>query len=234
MGISQASHTDLKGIRDIWEERFTTDKEYLEIMFNRIMPFCTSYVYKNEAGKILSAASFMPMEFIDTSKQKSLEGWYMFGVATLENASGNRLAAKTILYAIDKISTKGYHFIFERPANQDLNSYYLKLGFSKPIKRIPFTFKTDSITGSSGNKQGINKTKYTAQCILEQIEEHFKKRFVWKTPDILEGLIEIGEVEYHNSTLTSNTKEATFIAINPLNGIAPEIFNNAFFCFPME
>lgn len=234
MGISPASCADLKGIRAIWEERFTTDKEYLEIMFNRIIPFCTSYVYKNEAGKILSAASFMPMEFIDTSKQKSLEGWYMFGVATLENASGNRHAAKTILYAIDKISTKGYHFIFERPANQDLNSYYLKLGFSKSIKRIPFIFKTGSITGSSGNKQGTNKTKYTAQCILEQIEEQFKKRFVWKAPDILEGLIELGEVEYHNSTLSSITKEDTYIAINPLNGVTPETFNNTFFCFPME
>ena len=48
MAIVIATVPDYKGIRTIWEERFTTESKYLEVMFTRIMPLCTSYIYKNE------------------------------------------------------------------------------------------------------------------------------------------------------------------------------------------
>ena len=135
MPIKVASREEFEGIRRIWEEQFTTDTEYLQTMFTRIMPLCTSYIHK-EGDKILSVASFMPMQFKDSSSGTELLGWYMFGVATLKEAQGRKLAAGIILEAIKEFGSKNYHFIFERPAYQSLNSYYLKLGFSKPEKKI--------------------------------------------------------------------------------------------------
>ena len=48
MQISKADTADFAGIRAIWEEQFTTDSEYLNIMFGEIMPKCTSYVSKTD------------------------------------------------------------------------------------------------------------------------------------------------------------------------------------------
>ena len=230
MAIVIATVPDYKGIRTIWEERFTTESEYLEVMFTRIMPLCTSYIYKNEDGEILAVASFMPMKFIDSTQNTVLHGWYMFGVATLEKAEGKRLAAQTISYAIDDISTKNYQFVFERPANQQLNNYYLKLGFSKAIKKIPFTFNTGKDRCSSGNKTENTFHKPSPECIVEQISDFFYRKFIWEKPEILQSLIELGELEAHSSEIS----DETYIAINSLNGTPPNAFDNAFFCFPME
>ena len=230
MAIFIATGADYKGIRSIWEERFTTESEYLEVMFSRIMPLCTSYIYKNEKGDILSVASFMPMKFIDSTQNDVLHGWYMFGVATREKAEGKRLAAQTISYAIDDISTKNYQFIFERPANQQLNNYYLKLGFSKALKRAPFAFSSRKDQCSSGNTAESCNQKTLPEYILEQIEMSFERKFIWENPKILQALIALGELESH----PTEANDETYIAINPLNGTPSETFDDAFFCFPME
>ena len=230
MAISIATEADYKGIRTIWEERFTTESEYLEVMFSRIMPLCTSYIYKNEDREILSVASFMPMKFIDSIQNNVMYGWYMFGVATLIKAEGKRLATSTISYAVNDISTKNYQFIFERPANQQLNNYYLKLGFSKTLKRAPFVFNTCEERCSPGNTAGSCNQKTLPEYILEQIEMNFERKFLWENPEILQLLIDLGELESH----PIEVPDKTYIAINPLNGTSPDSFNNAFFCFPME
>ena len=230
MAISIATEADYKGIRTIWEERFTTESEYLEVMFSRIMPLCTSYIYKNEDREILSVASFMPMKFIDSIQNNVMYGWYMFGVATLEKAEGKRLAANTISYAIDDISTKNYQFIFERPANQQLNNYYLKLGFSKTLKRAPFAFNTGEKGCSPGNTAESCNQKTLPKYILEQIEMNFERKFIWENQEILQALIDLGELESHPIEVS----DETYIALNPLNGTVSETFDNAFFCFPME
>lgn len=230
MAIVIATYSDFKGIRTIWEKRFTTESEYLEVMFTRIMPQCTSYIYRNDDGEILSVASFMPMKFIDSTQNIVMHGWYMFGVATLEKAEGKRLAASTISYAIDDISTKNYQFIFERPANQQLNNYYLKLGFSKTLKRAPFTFNNRKERCSPGNISEVYPQKPLPEHIVEQINKNFKRKFLWENLEILQSLIDLGELEAH----PTEVPDETYIAINPLNGTASETFDNAFFCFPME
>lgn len=233
MQISIAQKEDIEGIRKIWEEQFTSDKEYLEVMFNRIIPLCTSYIYK-EAAEVLSVASFMPMKFIDSSIGLEYEGWYMFGVATLNKAKGRRLAAKIIIQASEEIETKNYHFIFERPANQSLNKYYLKLGFTKSLNRIPHRFPTQFKSCSSGNNTTASPQETLAEGILEEIRENYARRMEWQNLRLLENLIKLGELEWNNNNLSSKEDETTYIAIKTLNGIAPQTFNGCFFCFPME
>lgn len=234
MAISIAAPSDYDGIRAIWEERFTADEKYLRVMFSKIIPLCTSYVYKNADGEIVSVASFMPMKHIDSAKNATLRGWYMFGVATLEKATGKRLAANTISYATEDISRSGYHFIFERPANQSLNNYYLKLGFSKALKRLPMAFSTLPKECSTENKPGNSHPITAPEYILEQINRKYNKKFLWENNGVLEGLIELGELDEHINSEGFNTAESTYIAINPLNDTPSDTFNHTFFCFPME
>lgn len=233
MQFVKADIQDLAGIRTIWEEQFTTDCTYLDMMFGKIMPQCTSYVCK-EGAKIISVLSLMPMRFIDDMAGIKLNGWYMFGVATLKEYWGKRIAAQTIEYTSSCLEKDGYSFIFERPAKQTLNGYYTKLGFSKQLGYIPHHFKTAQNHGSTGNIIAETDAKIIAKTILEEIRESHPKRFEWKNLTILQPLIEIGELEFHNATYCKTPPEGVFISIKAMNKTPEEIFNNTFFCFPME
>ncbi len=233
MGVTVAEISDFAGIRRIWEEQFTTDAEYLQVMFNQIIPLCTNYIYK-EGEEVLSVSSFMPMKFYDSTKNMELNGWYMFGVATLKKAQGEKMASKTILEAIRQFGSKNYHFIFERPANQGLNKFYLKLGFSKSLKKVPYRFVSPEEDGSSWNTGCNSEAKACSKRVLNEIQLRFPKRFEWADTQLLEGLIALGEVEYNNNNISNSTEENTYIAINALNNIDPDSFSGTFFCFPME
>ena len=233
MHFAKADIEDLAGIRSIWEEQFTTESEYLDIMFGEIMPHCTSYVCK-EGTRIISALSLMPMHFIDDTTCTRLNGWYMFGVATLKEYWGKRIAAKSIEYASSIIEKDGYSFIFERPASQTLNEYYSKLGFSKQLEYIPYHFKASESYGSTGNIITESGIKDLAKTVLEEIRNNHCKRFEWKNLSILQSLIKIGELEFHNTTYCKTQAEGVFISIKTMNAIPDKIFNQTFFCFPME
>ena len=233
MQFAKADIQNLEGIRSIWEEQFTTDCTYLDIMFRKIMPQCTSYVCK-EGARIISTLSLMPMYFIDDITGIKLSGWYMFGVATLKEFWGKRLAAQTIEFSSLCIEKDGYSFIFERPANQTLNGYYSKLGFTKPLNYISHHFKTPQSYGSTGNITAETNTKIVAEKILKEIRQNHPKRFEWKNLTILQSLIQIGELEFNNTNYCKTPPENVFISIKTINKTPEEIFNNTFFCFPME
>ena len=237
MQISQAETADFAGIRSIWEEQFTTDSGYLNIMFGEIIPQCTSYVCKIN-GRIVSALSLMPMLFIDKIKGIELGGWYMFGVATLKEFWGKRIAAQMIEHVCSCEEKAGYSFIFERPATPELNRYYYNLGFTKHLEYIPHVFEPLASNSSTGNnqlkKQAETDSTEVAKTILKNVRTHHSRRFEWKKIEILESLIKLGELEFHNTTYCKTPPQGIFISIRTLNNISPETFNNSFFCFPME
>ena len=237
MQISKADTADFAGIRAIWEEQFTTDSGYLNIMFGEIMPKCTSYVSKTD-NRIVSALSLMPMHFIDELTGIKLSGWYMFGVATLKGFWGKRIAAQMIEYTCSCEEKAGHSFIFERPATPDLNRYYYNLGFTKHLKYIPHVFESPVSNSSTGNnqlkKQAETDSTEVAKTILKDIKTHHPQRFEWENTQIVESLIKLGELDFHNTTYCKTPPQGVFISIRTLNNTSAETFNNSFFCFPME
>lgn len=235
-----SAEKDFQGIRKIWEERFTTDQIYLNTIFEKVFPLCRSYVFYGDNNRILSTISLMPMRFYAPSlstnnKEGYLKGFYMFGVATLREATGKHLAANLIKHACRELAIEGYDFIFERPANQSLNNYYMNLGFSTSIPKIPYRFNLENSTGSTENNHRKISTKSTAESILSELRIEFSKRFEWADTAILEGLLELGELQEHINAYTQKTsKEETYIAVKALSGIEPSTFSDTFFCFPME
>lgn len=231
--IKIAAAEDIPWIRRVWEKIFTTDKQYLDTIFSEVFPYCKTYVY-TENNEILSVASLLPMLFHTPQKETPLKGFYLFGVATLSKAQGRKLAANIIQHIICELTSEGYEFIFERPANQALNDYYLNLGFSIQLPKIPYQFKLDNQECSPGNSLGFLRRKNHAESILTSIRENFSTRFEWKEKASLEGLISLGELESHNSTYTATPTDEVYIAVKILSNADSSIFNDAFFCFPME
>lgn len=224
---------DFDGIRKIWEERFTTDAHYLNTLFSRIMPHCRSYIHQ-ENREILSVISLMPMVHY-TKKGSTGNGWYMFGVATLRKAEGKKLAANLIRKAEEDLKTEGFSFIFERPANQSLNKYYLNLGFSISVPKHPYPFSMlDCSTNGPVATENIPESPLS-EAITSGIMRDFERKFIWKKNEILEGLIALGELREHLLGYKSDPdQKETYIAVNPLDSPNPEIYRNTFFCFPME
>lgn len=225
---------EFDGIRKIWEERFTTCQVYLNTIFKEIFPLCKSYIC-TAGSRVVSVISLMPMRFVSPTLQTNIQGFYMFGVATLKEFEGKRIAAKLIEHASAEATTEGYDFIFERPANQSLNNYYFKLGFTISLPKLPYRFETGHPQGSTENITCNKDIESTAQSILSGIRENFPTRFEWENTQLLKGLIALGELEEHNAsyTPTANSGE-TYIAVKNLSQTTSELFENSFFCFPME
>ncbi len=224
---------DFDGIRKIWEERFTTDATYLNTLFTRIMPQCRSYIHQ-ENGEILSVISLMPMVHY-TKEGSTGNGWYMFGVATLRKAEGKKLAANLIRKASEDLKTEGFSFIFERPANQSLNKYYLNLGFSISVPKLPYPFNILDWSKKEPDPTENMMEAHLPEAITSGIMRDFESKFIWKKNEILEGLIALGELREHLLGYKPDPdQKETYIAVNPLDSPNPEIYRNTFFCFPME
>ena len=235
MAIELATDTaDFSGIRKLWEERFTTCQSYLDTLFREVFPLCKSYVHKID-GETVSVASFMPMKFISPNSEHILKGFYMFGVATTQAHEGKGLAVQLIKYAIENFSTEAYDFVFERPANQSLNNYYFKLGFSYSLPKQPHLFNLQETGGSTKNIPNKTTALPSPEAVLNEIKDKFPKRFEWENTKILEGLINLGEVEYNNEIYQKEwNPEETYIAINTLSKTDPQLFKDSFFCLSME
>lgn len=233
--ICIASPNEFPDIRKIWEEKFPAEKEYQDIMFSEIIPRCTNYIIKAREEGVISAISLMPMKFINEEKNVSLNGWYMFGVATKSGFEGSGYASALINHAISELERDNYGFIFERPANQLLINFYLKFGFTKLLKRQKYSIQhcqqPDITTGNISKRE----IETVSNHILTEIRSIFKTRFEWTDPELLPALIKLGEAEQHNGFQTPESlQEECFIAVKPLNSTSEEVFDNAFFCFPME
>ena len=234
---------DFIDIRSIWEERFTTDETYLNTIFKCIFPLCRSYIHVME-GKAVSVISLMPMNYVwegcqelngSNKKYSPLKGFYLFGVATLKIFEGKKLAAGLINYATGLLTTEGYDFIFERPANQLLNKYYFNLGFTVSLPKVQHTFPITKGNNSTRATLKSQNKKSLSDAILTSITTEHSRRFEWDNKELIEGLLLLGELDEHlkHNTSTPNPKE-TFIAIKILSNIPATIFKDAFFCFPME
>ena len=231
--INIATEEDILWIRRVWEKIFTTDKQYLDTIFSKVFPYCKSYTY-TENNEVLSVASLLPMLFYSPNTEKPLRGYYMFGVATLAKARGRKMAANLIQHLSSDLALEGYDFIFERPANQSLNKYYLNLGFSIQLPKLPYKFNINETVCSSGNNIRLKSSKTSAEAILASIRDNFHKRFEWENKASLEGLISLGELEAHNNTYTDKPDDEVYIAIKPLKTLDSSFFEGTFFCFPME
>lgn len=233
--ISIATAYDLLKIREIWDEMFPAEKEYQDFIFSEIIPLCTNYIIKECSGAVVSVISLMPMNFVNDIEMLQLKGWYMFGVATKSGFEGKGYASSLISHTISELQRNGYDFIFERPANQELINFYLKFGFTKLIKKQRYSLQhiqTLKITPYNTPQRDIETI---SDQILTEIRDDFKTRFEWANTTFLKKLIELGEIDRHNELQTSESlQERCFIAVKILNNTPDSIFNNAFFCFPME
>ncbi len=219
--IRLATKSDIEGIKTIFKERFTTDKEYLNMVFSYLFPKSKCYIYKDNE-KICSTLFLIPITY--NTPSNSYNGYYLYGVATLKTETGKGLAKK-LLNHIKEISIKeNKDFIICRPAEESLFKYYTKLGYYIQLAKVPF--KISPIISMY-----LSSPNIASQLLQSEISQ-YPNHFMWSL-DLLEYMITIGEIESHIKTQNSNI--SNFLLLNPLNPELNQINTiESLFIFPME
>lgn len=220
--IRLASRTDIPKIETIFKERFTSDKDYLNMVFTYLFPLSECYIYQEE-DKVSSTLFLIPIKY--NTPHNTYNGYYLYGVATLKEAEGKGLAQKLLQYAAMEATKKDKDFIICRPAEQSLVGYYSKLNYNIHLSKVPF-----KISGI------VNMYLPTPQIAIQFLKGDISKypyHFSW-SDEILEYMFNIGEIESHQKT--QDLKEECYILLNTLNkNIESDIsLRDSLFLFPME
>ncbi len=174
-GIRLAGKGDICAIRRIWQDIFTTDEAYLDIIFNCLYPLLDAFVYTID-GEVVSVAFAIPIRLVKkdgantdltpySSKivesgsstfersdniKKGHNGRYLYGVATIEQVRGRGLSRKLVKHISGHYTAAGEDFIITRPAEESLFPFYKAQGFSIPLYRRETTLSLKQLKQSAG------------------------------------------------------------------------------------
>lgn len=245
-GIRVAGKGDICAIRQIWHDIFTTDEAYLDIIFNSLYPLLDAFVY-TIAGKIVSVAFAIPITLVqkdeattnlttESSKimesgcnstceclnksTKRLNGRYLYGVATIEEARGKGLSRKLVKQIREHYTAAGEDFIITRPAEESLFSFYKSQGFTQSLYRREITICNST---ASQNRSESNSPVFYSSDNIQEIQSRldaaklytlrkdiYRNYFEWSSP-ILECIIKLARAE-DNLIKYYPDKEKYFIA----------------------
>lgn len=134
----------------MWEEAFTRDNDYLNLVFSKLFPIADSFIcYENDhaASSIFVIPTYLQLYTFTNNTSKFLinkhitpslkKGGYLYGVCTFKEKSGKGYSTMLIDY-IHKYYSDKLDFLITRPANEELFRFYIKRGFTVQIHKNPF------------------------------------------------------------------------------------------------
>lgn len=143
-GIAGASHK--KQLSAIWKTCFNADDGFMKIFIDKCLPASVTYIVE-EKGEIISSSTVMPLKYIGASAH-TMNGGYLYGVCTMPEYRGRRLAARLMEFAENDSMERGMEFMVTRPASASLFKYYENLGYSQYLYRQNITIPLFAESGS--------------------------------------------------------------------------------------
>lgn len=252
--VQKAAKADIPQIKAIWEECFTTDQEYLNLVFRTLFALSGVYVYK-EKREVLSSLFLIPVTYVNSQGDR-LRGVYLYAVATPGKARGRKLSIKMVEYLSGELKRQGENFIITRPAENSLVNFYKKQGFDTEIQigkfelAPEFARKFHQFLNDPDKKSKICPLREMAALLFNDIAGTYPERFEWNIP-ILQFMIETDEFsrfpvrepdvlhpgESIRSLPENSVPETTippFALLKSLTDLPGESYKNAFFNFTME
>jgi len=226
--IRLATIKDYPGIRNVWENCFTTDTEYLDLFFNHCNSK-VSIVYEID-GKIVSSLHTLPISYISSSHNAGYKtcfpGLYLYGVGTLPEYRGNGYSSSLLSHLENKSQKLGWDFIITHPAEPTLIDFYKKNGYCLPIfekEKLPFCEKKSNILDYSG----IDLFRIRKKLLKSN---YFEWSHIMLSYIIQEAKLNPEEPTAHISEI----KKYPHALINPLSVFFSIDQNKAIFSFTME
>ncbi len=204
--VEVASDSDSKQLCSIWKEAFSLDDDYLDHLFTNLFPCGKILTLKGIKSstldeQILSTFVLHPITFI--SEEITLNGYYISYVATPKVERGNNYFSQLLNLAKDFYHDKD--FLLIRPAEDWLDNFYHRLGFTTPIYNPTFSNfyrKSYSSTPHLGNNNFSESNN-----IGNIINLLYKPCFVWDN-SIYNFIQKDAPLNFATSTLLSELNEA--------------------------
>ncbi len=125
-----ACEQDRESITQIWKSCFGDSNEYIALyLSNRFETENMLVIYEDK--KPVSMASMLPVQVTIDGQKRAAR--YVYAVATLPAYRGKGYASKIINYASKKYKEP----LLLQPAQESLERYYTKLGFTKTFQESP-------------------------------------------------------------------------------------------------
>lgn len=262
--LPESDYTDYKEIIEVWRAVFTNDSTYLSLVLKDLLPFCKNYVIR-QSGEVVSAAAAIPLDlkWPDKGKTKTVSGYYLYGVATLEKARGKGLSRSIVKRIIEESRKEGKKFIITRPAEPSLFNFYKSQGFSlelfkeraytkeiPPVERVRYPL-TGKILKKLREEYFIRKLGVPLYCFEEKVLTHiinttlydggdafyinFKREKLFCITTINQALSTI-EIAESSIPIKTQTKKELFALILPVTQASEEFppLARGIFDFPME
>ncbi len=130
--IRLAAPSDARQLKDLWQEVFQEDEEYLRAFFQCLFRPENALV-QEEDGRIVSALHMVPYDFRDGDEVHPM--LYLYAIATLQGYRSRGLGRALTEAAFPIARERGFSGVFLVPAEESLFQWYRKMGFFVELER---------------------------------------------------------------------------------------------------
>jgi len=167
-----ANPSMISQLKDIWQECFGDEMEYIDFFFDNILK--KAPYYKNLLVALDGIAPVCMLTMIPAwiqLKSKKKKVYYIYGVATTQSHRGRGYAAGLLAYA-GELAQKEDAALMLVPASESLFTYYEKLGFATGfyIKKETYDRKEENEKIYAKEKES-NILKFSPTVQVSEIEE---------------------------------------------------------------
>ena len=122
----KAEQSDIEQLKNLWQECFGDKMDYINLYFDNMYKNDYCYIAK-EDDVVASMMMFLPATMV--SFNKSINGRYVYAVATKPEFRGKGIMRQLEKYATDDVKNMGIEFLTLVPASESLFNLYREIGY---------------------------------------------------------------------------------------------------------
>lgn len=168
--LTEQDTSAVEQMRQIWKECFETGNEYLDFYFSKQYHPDRTLVYKDE-GKVLGMITLMPCMYRSETENKEYKAVYLWALATLPQAQGQKIATKLMEKVDEVLKEQGVEVVLLCPGTPSLYAFYERKGYNEWFYLNLFNFPPL-----------MEKTAKADLCLKELSCEEYYEKHIQKIP----------------------------------------------------
>ena len=158
-GNTEGKREILDRLKKLWMDTFEDSKAYVELVYDTSLGESIIVVCESKGGDLISSLLALPYTFRDSSGAIQTTGWYLCGLATVEEYRGRGIMGTMMSMAEKEILKAGGGFAFLIPADSRLELYYHRKGYLKGAHRTKIRIPKISIEDCSAARSFNNRRR---------------------------------------------------------------------------
>ena len=159
-GNTEGKREILDRLKKLWMDTFEDSKAYVDLVYDASLGKSIIVVCESMGVDLISSLLALPYTFRDSSGALQTTGWYLCGLATVEEYRGRGIMGTMMSMAEKEILKAGGRFAFLIPADSRLELYYHRKGYLKGAHRTKILIPRISIEDCPAAHSFNNRRRY--------------------------------------------------------------------------